>query len=95
MTADERRAEGRYCSGLSAARMTSSELSVSVAYFTYLPLTTLLDLSEAVVDDVELPMVSMLSTQGRDSRLTICSPPGNEAIMKPAQELGESSWDNG
>ena len=61
------------------------ELSVTAAY---LPCTTL-------SDDVELPMVSMLSTQGRDSRLTTCSPRGNGASMKPAQELGETTWDNG
>ena len=69
-----------------------NELSVSAAY---LPCTTPLDFSEVVVDHVELPMVSMLSTQGRDSRLTTCSPRGNGASMKPAQELGETSWDNG
>ena len=63
------------------------ELSVSAAY---LLRTTLLDFS-----DVELPMVSMLSTQGRDSRLTTCSPRGNGASMKPAQEPGETTWDNG
>ena len=75
-----------------------NELSVhthSQVSTTYLPCTTLLDFAKVVVDDVELPMLSMLSTQGWDSRLTTCSPPGNEASMKLAQELGECNWDNG
>ena len=69
-----------------------NEFLVSAAQ---LPCITLLHFSEAVVDDVELSMVSILSTQGSHSSLTTCSPPANEASMKPAQELEESSWDNG
>ena len=83
---------GRCCSGLSAA---DDELSVQRFCLVRVQLYWITRITKSCLDDVELPMVSMLSTQARDSRLTTCSPPGNGASMKPTQELGVSNWDNG
>ena len=54
-----------------------------------------LSLSEAAVDYEQLPMLSMLSSQGKDCQPISHSLPGNRGSMKPTQELGESGRDNG